>query len=68
MKPRSRKRQTTPPLPPLQHGDHMTQAEFHRRYEAYPEDMKFELIGGTVCMVCGSTKSAGWVPRKRRAR
>jgi hypothetical protein len=28
----------------------MSQAEFHRRYEAYPEDVKFELIGGTVYM------------------
>jgi Uma2 family endonuclease len=35
-------------LPPLVNGDHMSQAEFHRRYEAYPEDVKFELIGGIV--------------------
>ena len=28
----------------------MTQAEFHRRYEAYPEDVKFELVQGTVYM------------------
>src|SRR5436305_2942591 len=49
MKPRVRKRQSTP-LPPLHNGDQMTQAEFHRRYEAYPEDVKFELIGGTVYM------------------
>jgi Uma2 family endonuclease len=28
----------------------MTQAEFHRRYETYPEDVKFELIGGVVYM------------------
>ena len=37
-------------LPLLENGDHMTQAEFHRRYEAYPEDTKFELIGGIVYM------------------
>jgi len=37
-------------LPPLENGDRLTQAEFHRRYEAYPEDVKFELIGGTVYM------------------
>jgi Uma2 family endonuclease len=37
-------------LPPLYTGDRMTQAEFHRRYEAYPEDAKFELIGGIVYM------------------
>jgi Uma2 family endonuclease len=39
-----------PDLPPLENGDRMTQAEFHRRYQAYPEDVKFELIGGTVYM------------------
>ena len=49
MTPRSRKRRT-PTMPPLHSGDHMTQAEFHRRYEAYPEDVKFELIGGIVHM------------------
>ena len=37
-------------LPPLRHGERLTQAEFHRRYEAYPEDVKFELIGGVVYM------------------
>jgi Uma2 family endonuclease len=31
-------------------GDRMTQEEFHRRYEHYPEDVKFELIGGIVYM------------------
>ena len=36
--------------PPLNNGDRLTQAEFHRRYSAYPEDVKFELIGGTVYM------------------
>jgi Uma2 family endonuclease len=49
MKPRSRRRKTTP-LPSLHSGDRLTQAEFHRRYEAYPEDVKFELIGGIVYM------------------
>jgi hypothetical protein len=48
MKPRTRK--PPPPLPPLHNGDRLTQAEFHRRYEAYPEDVKFELIGGIVYM------------------
>jgi Uma2 family endonuclease len=28
----------------------MSQAEFHRRYEAYPDGVKFELIGGIVYM------------------
>jgi hypothetical protein len=36
----------TPPL--LCNGDRMNQREFHRRYEAYPDDVKFELIGGIV--------------------
>jgi Uma2 family endonuclease len=36
--------------PLLANGDRMTQAEFHRRYEQYPEDVKFELIGGIVYM------------------
>jgi Uma2 family endonuclease len=34
----------------LQSGDRLAQAEFHRRYEQYPEDVKFELIGGVVHM------------------
>ncbi len=37
-------------LPELHSGDHLTQKEFHRRYEAYPEDVVFELIGGVVYM------------------
>src|SRR5713101_3731086 len=44
------RRPGAPGLPPLENGDHLTQAEFHRRYEAYPEDVKFELIGGIVYM------------------
>src|SRR5262245_50797056 len=39
-----------PDPPPLENGDRMTQAEFHRRYQAYPKDVKFELIGGIVFM------------------
>ncbi len=35
-------------VPPLYNGDRLTQAEFHRRYEAMPEDFKAELIGGKV--------------------
>jgi Uma2 family endonuclease len=34
----------------LHNGDRMKQPEFHRRYEAYPEDVKFELVGGIVYM------------------
>ena len=35
---------------PLFNGDRMKQPEFHRRYEQYPDDVKFELIGGIVYM------------------
>jgi hypothetical protein len=34
--------------PPLVPGQRLKQPEFHRRYEAYPDDVKFELIGGVV--------------------
>ncbi len=34
----------------LANGDRMQQEEFHRKYEAYPENTKFELIAGTVYM------------------
>lgn len=35
---------------PLVNGERMTQPEFHRRYAAYDEDAKWELIGGIVYM------------------
>src|SRR5437870_8562236 len=52
MRPASRftRKPAAPPLPPLANGDRMKQPELHRRYEAYPEDVKFELIGGIVYM------------------
>ena len=34
----------------LANGDRMQQEEFHRKYEAYPDDTKYELIAGTVYM------------------
>ncbi len=37
-------------VPPLENGDRLTQKEFHRRYEAMPEDVKAELIKGVVYM------------------
>ena len=37
-------------VPLLANGDRMKQPEFHRRYEQYPDDTKFELIGGIVYM------------------
>jgi Uma2 family endonuclease len=40
----------TPALPPLVNGDHLTQAEFLRRYEAMPHVHKAELVEGVVYM------------------
>src|SRR5437762_7156805 len=37
-------------LPLLQNGDHLSAAEFLRRYEAMPEVKKAELINGIVYM------------------
>jgi Uma2 family endonuclease len=37
-------------VPPLQNGDHLTVAEFERRYEAMPHVKKAELINGVVFM------------------
>src|ERR671936_884862 len=39
-----------PSVPPLEAGDHLTRAEFERRYEAMPELKKAELIEGVVFM------------------
>jgi len=38
------------PVPRLEQGDHLTRAEFERRYEAMPEIKKAELIEGVVYM------------------
>jgi Uma2 family endonuclease len=37
-------------LPRLEPGDHLNQKTFHARYEAMPEDVRAELIGGVVFM------------------
>ena len=37
-----------PPPPPLRNGDHLSRAEFHRRYEAMGEGVRAELIEGIV--------------------
>jgi Uma2 family endonuclease len=37
-------------LPALETGDRLDQKTFHERYEAMPEDVKAELIGGIVFM------------------
>lgn len=38
------------PIPPLEHGDHLTRAEFERRWAAMPHVRKAELIEGRVYM------------------
>ena len=38
------------PVPPLENGDHLTRAEFERRYEGMPHITKAELIEGVVYM------------------
>jgi hypothetical protein len=49
-----------PPAPlPLHTGDRMSQAEFHRRYATYPEDVKIELIGGIVYMASPLRRAHG---------
>src|SRR5687767_9616528 len=45
-----RPRKTMTARPPLRGGERLSQAEFHRCYEAMPEDVKAELIGGIVYM------------------
>jgi Uma2 family endonuclease len=37
-------------IPPLENGDHLTRAEFERRYDAMPHVKKAELIQGVVYM------------------
>jgi Uma2 family endonuclease len=37
-------------IPSLVNGDRLSQAEFHKRYEMYDEDQKWELVGGIVYM------------------
>lgn len=49
-------RQTIPPLLP---GQRLKQPEFHRRYQACPDDVKFELIGGIVRMASPLRRSHG---------
>jgi Uma2 family endonuclease len=40
----------TSSIPPLENGDHLTRAEFERRYDAMPHLKKAELIEGVVYM------------------
>lgn len=40
-------------------GDHLSQREFHTRYELMPESVKAELIGGIVYMQTSLKRSHG---------
>ncbi len=42
--------QATMTVPPLADGQRLSQAEFHRRYEAMPTRTRAELVGGVVYM------------------
>lgn len=48
-----------PEIAPLEAGDHLDQPTFHARYEAAPEDVKAELIGGVVYMSAALRRSHG---------
>ncbi len=48
--PLPRRRETRSALPPLENGDHLDQKTFHERYEAMPDHVRAELIGGIVYM------------------
>ncbi len=46
-------------LPTLEPGDHLDQQTFHTRYEALPEDIKAELVGGVVFMPAAMKRPHG---------
>ncbi len=51
----ARPRPVSPPAPPLADGQRMDRATFHERYEATPEHVRAQLIGGVVYMSCPQT-------------
>jgi Uma2 family endonuclease len=57
---------TARPIPPLESGDRLTRAEFHRRYCAHPEIKKAELVEGVVYVASPTRfgvhgKQHGWM-------
>ena len=52
-------------LPPLQSGDHLTRAEFERRYKASSEQLKAELIEGIVYIIAPVTEPGHARPHLR---
>jgi Uma2 family endonuclease len=51
-----------PQLPPLEHGDHLSVAEFEHRYQAMPNLKKAELIEGVVFMPSPVADDAHAIP------
>lgn len=47
------------PIASLINGERLSQVEFHKRYEAYPDDTKFELIKGVVYMASPMRREHG---------
>ena len=43
----------------LINGERLSQSEFHRRYESYPDDLKFELVKGVVYMASPMRREHG---------
>ena len=50
-------------LPPLENGDFLDQPTFHQRYEAMPEEVRAELIGGMVFMTSPQRAEHGYAER-----
>ncbi len=48
------RRQPQTVLPPLVHGERLDRATFHERYEAMPDGIRAELIGGVVYMAAAA--------------
>jgi Uma2 family endonuclease len=56
---------TLPLVPPLENGDHLTRAEFERRWEAMPRLKTAELIEGVVHMAAAVRAEFHGVPHAR---
>lgn len=50
------------PIPPLENGDHLTRAEFERRWDNMPELKKAELLNGRVFMSPAVSASHHGIP------
>lgn len=52
-------------IPRLENGDHLTRAEFERRYNAMPEDIKADLIEGVVYLSAHNQPREHCKPRRQ---